>query len=625
METVLPTIPSPPTPRFSRRSPVVEVATGLMKNECMMGLEDATAASDSASDGLKSAPAYCMICFTYRAGGPRSDVYLVSYLELLWESPANPRHNGSLPIELPTLLASCTVKVDVVAPGNRFDSLSLAWKVDCLVYGWMMAIKSPDSGAGGRWESPHMINVCLADGLLRSGLSSSAGGTKERSLAGWLVVWNAVKQTPSLVLEDSAIDSGRQEEGGRVFWYSVPAPSVSVEDKAVAVAGPQNRSRDTSIYRRCTPTHCSTITYQPTYKDRIVFAAFNQEVCTLQYNYHNLLNSVSMRGRSDAVQDMEVVGTRSSLTPRAPQLHFQQSTLLLHPSCQHPHYTNRSSLRDTAIMIDPVKDFSMPHQTVLAVLDPNPQSQYARAHPVSQDASLLQDIEQHDPLRHRQPIVKTAVDDEMRCREIAGVVDGVPAVVVVAVVPEGAVELVLRKPQLLRVVHAQKVGRTIVRDEGFELSSQIVPLDPIGHVPAIRGPSFDSPIGVDVAEILVDVFPHGHQVFVWISSPLVLDGVLVSHAPASGACRIGRNHHISLVSPGLEVPSSTPRVVLTALRPAMDNESKGIFVAFVESFGENQEALDRSKTSLGIKFGYIFRTQTSQFGVHFVGVEEIGD
>ncbi|KAJ4683707.1 hypothetical protein HRR93_001126 [Exophiala dermatitidis] len=50
METVLPTIPSPPTPRFSRRSPVVEVATGLMKNECMMGLEDATAASDSASE-----------------------------------------------------------------------------------------------------------------------------------------------------------------------------------------------------------------------------------------------------------------------------------------------------------------------------------------------------------------------------------------------------------------------------------------------------------------------------------------------------------------------------------------------------------------------------------------------
>ena len=45
MDTVLPTTPSPPTPRLSRMSPVVELAIGWTKKEKRIGLDPPTSSS----------------------------------------------------------------------------------------------------------------------------------------------------------------------------------------------------------------------------------------------------------------------------------------------------------------------------------------------------------------------------------------------------------------------------------------------------------------------------------------------------------------------------------------------------------------------------------------------------
>ena len=55
---------------------------------------------------------------------------------------------------------------------------------------------------------------------------------------------------------------------------------------------------------------------------------------------------------------------------------------------------------------------------------------------------LLEDLKQHYPFRNGQSVVQLVVDEEVRRGPVVNVVDGIPAVVVFPVVPEGAVELV---------------------------------------------------------------------------------------------------------------------------------------------------------------------------------------
>ena len=81
----------------------------------------------------------------------------------------------------------------------------------------------------------------------------------------------------------------------------------------------------------------------------------------------------------------------------------------------------------------------MPHPTILPIQHPVVlvrEIQKLTRHP-----ALLQDIKQHDPLGLRETVVQTVVHDEVGRRPVEDVVDGVPALVVLAVVPEGAVEL----------------------------------------------------------------------------------------------------------------------------------------------------------------------------------------
>ena len=54
-------------------------------------------------------------------------------------------------------------------------------------------------------------------------------------------------------------------------------------------------------------------------------------------------------------------------------------------------------------------------------------------------------LNKHDSLGFREAVVKGVMHDEVGGRPVEDVVDGVPALVVLAVVPEGAVELKRRR------------------------------------------------------------------------------------------------------------------------------------------------------------------------------------
>ena len=91
----------------------------------------------------------------------------------------------------------------------------------------------------------------------------------------------------------------------------------------------------------------------------------------------------------------------------------------------------------------------------------------------------------------------------------------------------------LSEPKLIGAVSAEGTCQAIVRYQSFELPSEVVPLDPVRHVSAIARSEFDSAIRVHIAEVGDDVVPSKLEITVWVSSPLVLDGILQIHSPAA--------------------------------------------------------------------------------------------
>lgn len=131
----------------------------------------------------------------------------------------------------------------------------------------------------------------------------------------------------------------------------------------------------------------------------------------------------------------------------------------------------------TSPVPDPIEDALVPHKAVLAVQNPVAlvgKVQEPRGHP-----QALQDVEEHHALGNGQTEVKVIVHHKLRCAEVISVVDWVPPLVVVAVVPDGPVLVLLDEPQLLGAIGPDLVQLAVVCDDGFEFAAEIVTLDPI--------------------------------------------------------------------------------------------------------------------------------------------------
>ena len=91
----------------------------------------------------------------------------------------------------------------------------------------------------------------------------------------------------------------------------------------------------------------------------------------------------------------------------------------------------------------------------------------------------LQDVEGGEPLGDGEAVVQLAVHDELRRGPLAREARGVPLLVALAVLPEGAAEVVDGEEELLRRPLVQGAEDAVVADEGLELATQGVALDPV--------------------------------------------------------------------------------------------------------------------------------------------------
>lgn len=72
----------------------------------------------------------------------------------------------------------------------------------------------------------------------------------------------------------------------------------------------------------------------------------------------------------------------------------------------------------------------------------------------------------------------------------------------------------LHKPQLLRRNLSIRDKRAVVGYQRFELAAEIAALDPVDHEAAETGPGCDAAAGVNIVEVVADVFPRLDQVVV---------------------------------------------------------------------------------------------------------------
>lgn len=167
------------------------------------------------------------------------------------------------------------------------------------------------------------------------------------------------------------------------------------------------------------------------------------------------------------------------------------------------------------------------------------------------------------------------MDDKVWRREVLGVGKRVPDLVVLAVVPDGAVLVLLNEPDFVRGVGAELVELAVVRDDGLEPAAEVVALDPVHTVTTITSTGCNGPVHIDVANVILDVIHQCNPVAIWRSTPVVLDFVDEFLAVARRARELRNEHHEALLSPQPHVPPSAPGVTRTDLRPAMDHEHHG--------------------------------------------------
>jgi hypothetical protein len=112
---------------------------------------------------------------------------------------------------------------------------------------------------------------------------------------------------------------------------------------------------------------------------------------------------------------------------------------------------------------------------------------------------------------------------------------GIPAAIVVSVVPEGAIELeesqcgkkrhtepdthiVFNEPKLFSRDLCIGNEGSIMADQCLEFAAQGVTLNPVDHETTITGTSRNTTIGINEVEVVADILPALHQVIVRVAT-----------------------------------------------------------------------------------------------------------
>lgn len=181
----------------------------------------------------------------------------------------------------------------------------------------------------------------------------------------------------------------------------------------------------------------------------------------------------------------------------------------------------------------------------------------------------------------------------------------------------------LNEPQLIRRIRIELVDLPIVRHKRLEPVPQLVSLDPVHAEPAERGARRNSPVGINVVDVLLDVVEQRDEITVRGSAPVVGDGVGEVLPVGGGTCELGHEHDEALVCPKTHVPAGGPGVTLGALGSAVDLHDHGPLRVGREVSGVVHEGLDKAAVAAGVpEVGGGVGEQACEFGIDFVGGEQ---
>lgn len=89
------------------------------------------------------------------------------------------------------------------------------------------------------------------------------------------------------------------------------------------------------------------------------------------------------------------------------------------------------------------------------------------------------------------------MNDQVWCGPIGSMSRGVPALVVLIVVPYSTVEIVLHEPELFGCILGERVEEAVVSEVALNFRP-IVALNPVRHVASIRSSECDGTVSIDL-------------------------------------------------------------------------------------------------------------------------------
>ena len=149
--------------------------------------------------------------------------------------------------------------------------------------------------------------------------------------------------------------------------------------------------------------------------------------------------------------------------------------------------------------------------------------------------------------------------------------------IAIRICPRLARHIVFFEPKLFRrTVHTCLIVRACVADERFEPAS--VSGNPIHHVTAVRSARGRDAIAVNKFVVGDGEVETLHQIVVNFSAPVVRNFIREFLSVSRGAARIDHHYHVPRRREYFRVPTIRPAIFPGALRAAVNQEQRRIFV-----------------------------------------------
>jgi hypothetical protein len=115
----------------------------------------------------------------------------------------------------------------------------------------------------------------------------------------------------------------------------------------------------------------------------------------------------------------------------------------------------------------------------------------------------------------------------------------------------------MNEPELFGSILGEGVKRTVVGEDGFELPSEVVGLNPACQISSIGGPNGDGSVGVDVWQASLNVSPTQDKILIWSTSPLILNAVskILSEACRASGLSLVAHHKYKKRMDTLQFPA----------------------------------------------------------------------